>query len=114
MSNDIDRTTQASMPITITNEAEDKQVDVVQVAGVNRLATDSNISSINVPLGKDPLPDTYFTILTAGSAGDTITIDIAATANDSTTPDDDYPSYSYTYTLIAADVGDEKVLAKNL
>lgn len=111
---DIDREDQASNPVQITNEAEDKKVDIVQINGVNRLATDSNISSINVPLGKDPLPDTHFYITNAGGLGDTVTIDIAATNNDTSTPDSDFPAYQYIYTLVAADVGDERQLSINI
>jgi hypothetical protein len=114
MSNDIDRSTQASMPMSITNEQENLIMDIIQVDGVNRAATDTRISSVNVPLGKDPLPDTYFTITNAGALNDTITVDIAATSNDVSSPDRDYPSYQLVYTLIAQDVGDEQQLTINL
>jgi len=102
-----------SATIKVTGPDEAFEADVIQVAGVNRLATDSNISSINVPLGKDPLPDMYFTIQTAGAIGDTIRIQIAGTNIDPTSPDRDLPALDYTYTLTAADVGDELVLASN-
>ena len=111
---DINRQTQATMASTLTNEDETLVVDVVQVDGINRLSTDSAISSINVPLGKDPLPDTYFTITTSGAVGDTLTVSLAATVVDSTSPDRDLPAYSYVYTLIAADAGDERQLSINL
>ena len=90
------------------------RANVIQVLGVNRLATDSNISSVNVPLGKDPLPDCYFTVTAAGAIGDTVRIQIAATNIDPTPPDGDLPAVDLTYTLIAADAGDEKQLAANL
>jgi hypothetical protein len=88
--------------------------DVFNISGANRLAVDANISSINVPLGKDPLPDMYFPILTAGAIGDTIRVQVSATASDSTSPDNDIPAYDYTYTLVAEDAGDEVKLANNL
>lgn len=111
---DIDRETQASPPVRITNAQEDRIADVINLLGLNRLAVDANISSVNVPLGKDPLPDTYFYITEAGDAGSTITIDIAATNVDPTNPDRDLPAYSYTYTLTAQDEGDERQLSINL
>ena len=53
-----DLTHQESASYTkLTSEDETRIVSVINVAGQNRLATDSNISSVNVPLGKDPLPD---------------------------------------------------------
>lgn len=111
---DLDRATQASMPVSITNQDETKQVDIVTVQGQNRLATDSNISSINVPLGKDPLPDTFFTILTAGAIGDQVDIFLQGTFNDSTATDVDLPPYNYVYTLVAEDVGNERQLSINI
>lgn len=87
--------------------------DVFNIGGANRLAVDANISSINVPLGKDPLPDTFFTILTSGQIGDTIRMQVSATLIDSTIPDSDIPAVDFTYTLIASDVGNEQQLAQN-
>ena len=98
----------------ITGGDELFEMDVVEIGGVKRAAVDANISSIQVPLGKDPLPDTYFEITTAGGIGDQLTITVAATNNDSTSPDSDFPSYSYTYTLVAQDSGDERQLAINV
>ena len=88
--------------------------DVFNIGGANRLAVDANISSINVPLGKDPLPDMYFPIVTAGAIGDTIRVQVAATTNDCTSPSYDIPAFDHTYTLIATDVGNELQLAQNL
>jgi hypothetical protein len=111
---DIDRNIQASQSFKLTNGDETLNVDIIQVDGVNRAAMDANISSINVPLGKDPLADTYFKITNAGAIGDQITVTIAATDNDTTTPDVDFPSYFYVYTLTAADQGNEQQLCINL
>jgi hypothetical protein len=97
----------------LTGPDEAYEVDIFNVGGKNRMAVDANISSINVPLGKDPLPDMYFNVLEAGAIGDTIRIQIAATSIDPTTPDRDLPALDYTYTLTAADVGDELALASN-
>jgi len=102
---------QAAEFVKIANEDETRVVTVVNVAGQNRLATDSNISSVNVPLGKDPIPDCYFEVTQAGSAGDTIRVQIAGTSVDPTTPDRDLPAVDVTYTLIVADEGDEHALA---
>jgi len=109
---DIDQS-QRSAPTTITGGDEQFEVDVFEIGGKKRMAVDSNISSINVPLGKDPLPDTYFTIPTAGAIGDTIRMQIAATSIDSTSPDRDLPAVDFTYTLVASDVGDEQQLAEH-
>lgn len=57
MANDLDRATQATMPVSITNKDEDLIVDVVDVRGVNRLTTQtvlklsSPISFIRTLLG---------------------------------------------------------------
>lgn len=98
----------------VTDPNSGLQAEVVVAGGRARLATDSNISSVNVPLGKDPIPDTWFKILTAGAIGDTVRVQIAATNNDSTTPDRDLPAVDVTYTLVAADVGNERKLAENI
>ena len=97
----------------ITGSDEAYVADVFNTGGKNRLAVDANISSINVPLGKDPLPDAYFKISEAGAIGDTIRLQIAATTFDVTVPDSDLPAVDFTYTLVAADVGDEAELTKN-
>ena len=80
---------------------------VENIGGKNRLLTDTNISSVNIPQGQDPIPDTFFTILTAGAIGNTVRVKIAATLIDSTSPDSNMPAVDETYILIAEDVGDE-------
>lgn len=112
--NDIVNDVKASGVTRLTNEDESLVAGIESINGKNRVLTDTNISSVNIPLGKDPLPDTYFTIITAGAIGDTVRIDIAATNNDNTSPDDDLPAYTKTYTLIASDVGNEHLLADHI
>jgi len=82
------------------------------INGKNRLLT-SSVVTIEQLFGRDLIPDTYFTIDTAGAIGDTVRMQVAATANDSTSPDRDLPAVDFTYTLVAEDVGDEKKLADN-
>ena len=90
------------------------QADVINDGGIHRVATSTTITSVNVPLGKDPIPDMYVTILTAPSAiGDTLQIQIAGTTKDSTTPDRDLPALDETYVAVAADIGDELAFANN-
>jgi hypothetical protein len=98
----------------ILGNDEQYTVDVKLIDGVRRMSTETSISSINVPLGKDPLVDTFFKIDSAGAIGDTLTIDIAGTSNDGTSPDSDLPAYQYIYTLVAIDVGDEAQLARSI
>lgn len=114
LGNDLDKEKTSSSTTKIVGGDELYNLDIIEIGGVKRAAVDANISSINVPLGKDPLPDTYFNIVTAGGIGDQLTITVAATNNDGTSPDSDFPSYSYTYTLVAEDSGDERQLAINV
>lgn len=92
----------------------DLLVGIETIGGKNRLLTDTNISSVNIPQGQDPVPDTFFTVLTAGAVSDTVRVQIAATVNDSTSPDSDLPAVDVTYVLVAEDVGDEHKLAENI
>jgi hypothetical protein len=114
LGNDLDKEKTSSSTTKIVGGDELFNADVIDIDGKKRLATDANISSINVPLGKDPLPDTYFKITNAGGIGDEVTVTISATTNDTSTPDADLPAYSYTYTLVAADVGNEQQLALSI
>jgi hypothetical protein len=114
LGNDLDKELDSTSTVKVTGGDEARNVDVLEIDGRNRMLTDTRISSVNVPLGKDPLPDTYFNILTAGAIGDTVIVDIAATANDSTSPDSDFPTYQLIYTLVAVDVGDERQLSINI
>jgi hypothetical protein len=88
-------------------------VDISYINGVRRMRVDS-LTTIEQILGRDPFADTYFIIDAAGAIGDTIRIQIAATANDPTTPDRDATAVDLTYTLVAGDVGDEIQLRDNV
>jgi hypothetical protein len=99
--------------VKITGDDELVTAAVETIGGKPRLLTDTNVSSVTVPNGQDPIPDTYFEILTAGAISDTIRIQIDGTSVDSTSPDSDLPAVDFTYTLVAEDVGDERKLAEN-
>jgi hypothetical protein len=87
-----------------------REVEVVQrTDGKNALAVDSR-TTIDQVFGRDPLPDSYFTILNTGVAGNTWTLDIAATSKDPTSPDRDIPAYQKIFTVQAGEVGDEIAL----
>lgn len=104
---------EASQSVKLTGKDELRTADVVLDDGKNKLVTLSTVS-VGVGLGRDPIPDTFFTVDAAGAIGDTVRIQIAGTNNDNTSPDRDMPAVDYTYTLIAQDVGDEIQLAKNI
>ena len=86
--------------------------DVELSGGKHRLLTETNITSVNIPQGRDPIPDTYFTVTAAGAIGDTIRVQIAATSVDSTIPDVDLPAVDVTITVTAIEVGNERLLAE--
>ena len=93
-----------------------KKANVETFAGKERLLVNANISAdtdVEVPLGQDPIPDMFFVVTAAGSIGDTIRAQIAATSVDTTTPDSDLVAVDFTYTLVSADVGKERTLAQN-
>ena len=79
--------------------------------GKTRMLTETNVTSVNVPQGQDPLPDMFFTVTNAGGAGDTVRVQIAATSNDSSSPDRDLPAVDVTTTLTSNEVGNEQALA---
>lgn len=103
---------EASQFIKITGGDEIHTVDVITEGGLNKLVTTATISSVNVPQGQDPLPDAFFTITNAGAIGDTVRVQIAATSNDSSSPDRDLPAVDVTTTVTASEVGDEVALAE--
>ena len=84
---------------------------VETVGGKPRFLTDTNISSVNVPNGRDPFPDTFFPITQAGGIGDTVRIQIAA-VTDPTGTERNLPAVDVTTTLTATEAGDEKALAE--
>lgn len=100
--------------VSISNKDKTREVDIINVSGVNRMATDTAISSVNVPLGKDPIPDCFFIVSSAGQIGDQVRIEIAGTSVDPTSPDRDLVAVDFTYTLVLEDVGDEVKLAENI
>ena len=100
--------------VVLTDETSGRQANIIQRSdGNNALATDATVT-VEQLFGRDPIPDTFFTITAAGAIGDTVRIQVAATTNDSTSPDRDIPAVDLTYTLVAADVGDEVQLADNI
>lgn len=82
-------------------------VDVVYDGVRHRLAVDANISSVNVPFGRDMRPDNYTRVNDTGLEGDQLTLTIKGTLNDPSTPDDDVPDYTKVFTVLAGEVGDE-------
>jgi hypothetical protein len=87
--------------------ATTRRAEVVpRIDGKDALAVDAVVNVEQIP-GRDPLPDTFFTIVNTGIAGSTLRIDIAATANDPSSPDRDLPAYTKTFTVVAGEVGDE-------
>jgi hypothetical protein len=79
----------------------------------NALVTTGTLTA-EVVAGFDDFADSWFFIDTAGAIGDTLRVEIAAGAHDSTIPDRDHPAVDVTYTLVLADVGDEIVLRDNV
>jgi len=98
------------MSVQITGGDEVFKADVENIAGKKRLLTTTLLTSVNVPNGQDPLPDTYFTIDNAGALNDTWTVDISGTVNDPSTPDRDTVSVSVVTTVTASEDGDELAL----
>lgn len=84
--------------------------DVTLEDGKKKLETKAAVT-VNVQQGIDPLPDTYFTVTNAGAISDTVRVQIAGTANDSSSPDRDYSAVDVTTTLTANEAGDEQALA---
>lgn len=87
--------------------------DVELIGGKHKQLVDATVTVEEV-FGLDNFADTWFFILTAGAIGNTVTINIAASAVDTTSPDRDVAAYTKIYTLIAADVGDELKLRDNI
>jgi len=101
---------QATQTIRIAGDDEAHVADVVLEGGTKKLAVKADVT-VNEILGADPLPDSYFTIDFAGAIGDTVRVQVAATANDSTSPDRDLPAVDVTSTLTATEAGNEQALA---
>lgn len=78
----------------------------VRSDGLTALVTDATVV-VESTFGFDQQPDSYFQIINTGTAGNTWTLFISATANDPSTPDRDLPSYTKVFTVVAGEVGDE-------
>lgn len=87
--------------------------DVELIAGKKKLLTDATVTVEEV-FGQDPFPDSYFKITQAGSIGDTVRLQVAATTADPSAPDSDITAVDLTYTLVSADAGDEFTLRDNI
>ena len=100
----------ASSAQAVVDRNTGRTADVVQRSdGKNALATDARVI-VESTFGFDPLPDSWFQIINAGTAGDTITIYIAGTTADPSVPDSDVPAYSKTFTVLAGETGNELAL----
>ncbi len=86
---------------------------VESVGGKNRFFTETNIGSVNVPFGRDPIPDAHFYILEAGAIGDTIRV-TGTEITDTSGSERTLPAFDVTYTLVAGDVDKELVLGANV
>lgn len=85
----------------------DRQVNTkVRSDGLVGLATDATVV-VESTFGFDQQPDSYFQIINTGAAGSTLTVYIAGTNVDPSSPDRDLPAYSKTFTVVAGEVGDE-------
>jgi hypothetical protein len=93
--------------VKIVNDAQTAIADLVFDGVRHRLAVDANISSVNVPFGRDLRPDNYTRVNDTGAQGDQLTLTIKGTAADPSTPDDDAPLFTKTFTVQAGEVGDE-------
>ena len=83
--------------------------DVELISGKKRLLTDA-IVVVEELFGKDPIPDSWFRITNAGVSGNSVRVQVAATANDPTTPDRDAPAADVTIAVTASEAGDEIAL----
>ena len=94
------------MPLYDSNKVTSKDETIVRIAGssdelcdvelsngIYRLKTDATVQ-IEQLFGKDPFPDSYFEIINTGTVVGSggVRVQIAATANDPTTPDRDAPA----------------------
>lgn len=103
---------EASLVTRIVGGDELYTADVELIGGKRKLLTDATVTVEQV-FGFDNFADSWFTIATAGAIGSTLRLQISAGTLDTTSPDSDGVAVDYTYTLIAADVGDELKLRDN-
>ncbi len=78
----------------------------VRSDGLTALATDATVV-VESTFGFDQQPDSWFRIINTGSAGSTITVYIAGTSIDPSSPDRDVPAYTKIFTVVSGEVGDE-------
>lgn len=81
--------------------------------GLVAMVTDATVV-VESTFGTVDRPFSFFTIIKTGAAGDTITVSIAATLTDTTSPDLDAPAYTKIFTVLAGEVGDEPTLTKRI
>ncbi len=81
--------------------------------GLTAMVTDATVV-VESTFGVVDRPFSYFTVVKTGAAGDTITVTIAGTSNDTTSPDADVPSYTKIFTTQVSEVGDEPTLTKRI
>jgi hypothetical protein len=85
----------------------------VRTDGLTALVTDATVT-VESTFGVVDRPFSFFTLINTGTAGNTITITVAGTSNDTTSPDGDVPLYSKVFTVVAGEVGDEPKLTKRI
>lgn len=81
--------------------------------GLTALVTDATVT-VESTFGTVDRPFSFFTLIKTGAAGDTITVSVAGTSVDTTTPDADVPAFSKVFTVLAGEVGDEPTLTKRI
>ena len=112
--NSQDKTNDLDQPVvSIADPVTGLQANVTLDAGVNKLNILGTFLA-QVTQGRDPFPDSWFVLNNTGASGDTIRVQLAATANDPSTPDRDLPAFDKTFTTQAGEVGDEVALATRI
>jgi len=83
---------------------------IVRGDGRTAVATDTSISSVNVPQGRYPFPFSWFRLINTGAQNDTLTIFVRGTTADPSVPDRDVADYTKVFTTGAGEVGDEEAM----
>ena len=112
----------ANLPISIVDDTTGTSVDVITAGGKNMLATDASVSvSVGDLLGFDDFASSFFTITTAGSATDTVRVQIPDRSVDvtSTLTSNEAGDVEKTATLVRDDLNNDSTfstyfLAKSL
>jgi len=100
---------QAAAGVQLVGRDQAHRVDVELIAGKRRILVDTSISVTNTP-ALDNFADVWFDIPVAGGIGDTIRVQIAVGAHDTTAPDRDIAATDKTTTVTASEAGDELAL----